>query len=148
MQLKPTMSTLICLLMLLPPLSQSHAESYVGTWTAEFKGTTFMWLDLRMPNGALTGTISIGGMHVDEKGNVDAVRAPPDKREPITDFAVVNSRLTFTHKDGNDAEHFEMRLLDATTAELRFVLTREQQIELGVNNVHPPKPVRLKRVAR
>jgi hypothetical protein len=139
---------LMCLLMLVPSLSQSRAENYVGTWTAEFKGTTFMWLDLRMLNGALTGNVSLGNMHVDEKGNVDAVRATPEKREPVTDFAVIDSRLTFTHKDGDDAEHFEMRLLDATTAELRFVLTNAQRVELGVNGVHPPKPVRLKRVAR
>ena len=142
------MHLLICLLMLVPSLSQARAEDYVGTRTAEFKGTTFMELDLRMLNGALVGNISLGNMHVDENGNVDAVRATPEKREPVTDFAVLGSRLTFTHKDGDDAEHFEMRLLDGTTAELRFVLTNEQRVELGVNDVHPPKPIRLKRLAR
>ena len=142
------MYALICLLMLMPSQPQPRAQAFVGTWTAEFKGTTFIWLDLRMPNDALTGRISLGDLHVDGKGLVDGVGAAPADRTPIADVAVADSKLAFSRKDGDDTDRFEMRLIDDTSAELRFVLTDAQRQELSADGIHLPEPVRLKRVAR
>jgi len=55
--------------------------------------------------------------------------------------------VSFSHKDGNDIDRFEMRV-SAGEAELRFILDEETLKELTDEGIPPPKPVRLKRVTR
>jgi hypothetical protein len=53
-----------------------------------------------------------------------------------------------TPVDGDDTDHFELRLIDASAAELRFLLSDGDRQELARQGIPEFKPVRLKRVAR
>jgi hypothetical protein len=141
------MPVLICLLMLAPSISQSRVQDYVGSWVAEFNGSPFISLNLQMANGTMTGHISYSDMHVDDKGVVDRT-GPMHEPKPVIDVAVVGSALTFTNKDDDDTNHYEMRLVDATTAELRLVLTDAEKEEIAADGIHLPAPIRLKLVPR
>ena len=141
------MHVLICLLMLAPSVSQSRAQDYVGSWVAEFNGTPFISLDLQTANDKLTGHISYSDMHVDDKGVVDRT-GPIHEPKPVNDVAVVGSHLTFTSPDDDDTNHYELRLIDATTADLQLVLTDAEKQELAADGIHLPVPFRLKRVPR
>ena len=55
--------------------------------------------------------------------------------------------VSFSHKDGNDTDRFEVRLIGGE-AELRFILDEETLKELTDSGIPPPKPVRLKRLSR
>jgi hypothetical protein len=116
-------------------------ESYTGTWSAEFEGAAFVRLELSVTGGALGGRIALGHMEV------DAARTAPDRLTPIFAVAVRDSVVSFSHKDGNDTDRFEMRL-SAEEAELRFILDEETLKELTDSGIPPPKPVRMKRVTR
>ena len=119
-------------------------ESYGGTWIAEFKGTAFVRLELSVTGGTLGGRIALGDIEVDAEGRVKAARQAPDRLTPIFDVAVRDSVVSFSRKDGNDTDRFEMRL-SGGEAELRFILDEETLKELTDEGIPPPKPVRLKK---
>ena len=122
-------------------------ESYRGTWIAEFDGTPFVRLELDVTGGAIGGRIALGDMEVDADGRVKAAKEATNRPTPIFDVVVRDSILSFSRKDGNDTDRFEMHL-NAGEAELRFILDDETLKELTDNGIAAPKPVRLKRVAR
>ena len=115
-------------------------EPYRGTWIAEFDGAAFVRLELSVAGGALGGRIALGEMEV------KAARRAADRASPIFDVVVRDAVVSFSHKEGNDTDRFEMRL-SAGEAELRFILDAETLKELTDSGIPPPKPVRLKRVA-
>lgn len=121
-------------------------EPYQGTWIAEFDGAAFVRLELSVAGGALGGRIALGEMQVDADGRVKAARKAAARASPIFDVVVRDAVVSFSHKDGNDTDRFEMRL-SAGEAELRFILDAETLKELTDSGIPPPKPVRLKRVA-
>ena len=142
------MLALMCLLMLMPgslpqPLG---AQPYVGTWTAEFTGTTFIRLDIRMTNDTLTGRISVGDVHVDANGRADRVGAAPAESTPviIDGLDVTHSTLTFSRIQGGDTDHFSAKWIDPTSLELSFLWWDAERHYAGIH----PAPVRLKRVPR
>ena len=53
--------------------------------------------------------------------------------------------LSFSRKDGNDTDHFELRLVD-NRAELRFIPSDADRAELAAIEVPVPKPIRLTRI--
>jgi hypothetical protein len=120
-------------------------ESYGGTWIAEFKGAAFVRLELSVTGGTLGGRIALGDLEVDAEGLVKAARQAPDRLTPIFDVAVRDSVVSFSRKDGNDADHFELRL-SGGEAELRFIFDEETVKELTDEGIPLPKPVRLKKV--
>ena len=123
-------------------------EPYRGTWVAEFDGTAFVRLELDVTGGALGGRIALGDMEVDADGRVKAAKEATNRpTPPIFDVVVRDSILSFSRKDGNDTDRFEVHL-NAGEAELRFILDEETLKELTDNGIAVPKPVRLKRVAR
>ena len=126
-------------------LGQS-VESYGGTWIAEFEGAAFVRLELSVTDGALGGRIALGDVEVDGEGRVKAARKATNQPTPIFDVVVRDGVVSFSHKDGNDTDRFEMRL-GAGEAELRFILDAETLKELTDSGIPPPKPVRLRRVA-
>jgi hypothetical protein len=140
----------IGLLMLIPSLLQPPpgAQPFVGTWTVELNGTTFIRLDIQMTNDTLTGRIGVGDMHVDANGHADRVAAAPRDSTPIVieDLDVTRSKLTFSRKDGDDTDHFTAQLIDPTSLELSFLLTDADRREFSANGIHLPEPVLLKRV--
>ena len=70
----------------------------------------------------------------------------PRELTPIFDLAVRDSTLSFSRKEGHDTDRFEMRLLGAEAAELRFLLSDADRSELAASGVAMPKPIRLKRI--
>ena len=137
-------ATLLATALFALSLAQS-LDSYGGTWIAEFKGAAFVRLELNVTGGSLGGRIALGDMEVDAEGRVKAARPAPDRLTPIFDVAVRNSVVSFSHKDGNDTDRFELRLIGGE-AELRFIFDEDTLKELTDEGIPPPKPVRLKKV--
>ena len=135
-------------------------EWYGGTWIAELAGTTYVRLELRVSNGALGGQIGLGDIEVDSKGDVRTAAAAPRVLTPIFDVVVTQpylaarstsvargeSILSFSRKDGDDTDHFELKLAGDQAA-LSFLLTDADRRELAEIGGGVPKPFRLKRIA-
>jgi hypothetical protein len=128
--------------------TQTSSQSFAGTWTAEHAGQTFVRLELEGAGAALAGRISLGDIHLGKNGEVETARAASRNPTPIIDVAERAGKLTFAHRDGRDTDRFEMKLIDATTAELTFVLTDAARKELVSQGIAEFKPVRLKKLAR
>jgi hypothetical protein len=128
--------------------TQTSSQSFAGTWTAEHAGETFVRLELEGAGKALGGRISLGDIELDKSGQVKTARAASRTPTPIIDVAERAGKVTFAHKDGRDTDRFELKLIDATTAELTFVLTEAMQKELASQGISEFKPVRLKKLAR
>jgi hypothetical protein len=115
-----------------------------GNWTASFQGTTY--LRLAFTDGATTpeGTMSIGQrIHVDDQGNIDSVTEASST--PIRMFDVLwnNGALSFGINDGPDVDRFEFRLIDANHAELRLILSAEEQRQVAASEIPLPRPFQL-----
>ena len=125
------------------PVAQPVDGPIAGSWTANFEGRTFIKLELRTVNGALAGSLSLGNIEVDPRGMVKRADAAPSRLTPI--FAVTRKGpiVTFSMKDGNDTDRFELRLLGEAEAELHFHLNEEDRKEIATSGVPPPKPIRL-----
>jgi len=139
------MSRLILAAALAFSLSQANTQPYTGTWTADFKGTTHVRLELAIVAGTLGGKISLGDIEVDEQGELKTVGSAPATLTPIANVSVKNSVLSFTRKDGEDLDHFAMRITGPGTAELDLVLTEEDKKEFAAEGIPAPKPIKLKR---
>ena len=124
------------------------AEPYAGTWLAEFGGKAFVRLELRSSGNTLAGRIALGNIEVDSDGRVKAANEAPDRLTPIFDVVVRDSGLTFSRKDGNDTDRFEMRVDTGDQAELQFLPDEATLKELAESGIAVPKPVATKRVAR
>lgn len=124
--------------------TQTTADRLAGVWTAEFQGHTYVRLELKPTNDTIGGTISVGDIEVDAQG---AVRHATDARNPtpILDAKFHDATLTFARMDGTDTDRFELHLLEAGTAELRFLLDDATIQELAADGIPVPKPVRLTR---
>src|SRR4051812_19424651 len=105
-------------------LAQDGGNTAAGSWTAAFKGQTFVRLAINSRSGSLSGTLSVADMQVDDQGAVQSVGPLPDAT-PIFDVSQKASTVTFSRKDGDDTDRFELRLLDATRGELRLLPTAE-----------------------
>lgn len=128
------------------PATQRDATAIAGTWTAEFHGRTFIRLELRILNGALTGSISTGDLQVDERGEIRQVGETPRSPSPVFDVTHQSATVTFSRKDGHDADRLEFRVLDDTRGELRLILSDEVRKELAADGIPLPKPIILTRL--
>lgn len=140
------MATVLATALVALSLAQ-NLEPFGGTWIAEFSGATFIRLELSATGGTLAGRIALGNMEVDAEGRVKAAKAAPNRATPIFDVVMGDSIVSFSIKDGNDTDRFEMRL-NAGEAELRFLLDEDALKQLKDEGIPAPKPMRLKRVAR
>jgi hypothetical protein len=128
-------------------LTVGQASSpYAGTWIAEFSGTTHIRLELRLINGALGGGMSLGDIEVNAEGAIRTAAEASRELSPIFDVTLRDATLSFSRKDGDDIDRFEMRLV-GDQAEIRFIPSEEDRRELAEIGVAVPKPVRLKRLA-
>lgn len=59
------------------PTPRADAKVLVGTWTATFKGTTFMRLHFAEKAGKLTATLSNGQIALNSEGEISAVKVMP-----------------------------------------------------------------------
>lgn len=126
-------------------LVQTANNTAVGSWSAELKGQPFVRLELRSEEGKLTGTLAIGDIHVDAKGDVDQAGPLPSEQLPISDLSQQGSVVAFSRKDGDDTDRFEFRVVDSSSGELRFLLSDEQRADLAANGIPVPKPIPLTR---
>ncbi len=124
----------------------SDSRGYAGTWIAELAGKTYVRLEVTLVDDALGGRISLGNIEVDSHGVVTKAESAPRELTPIFDLAVRGSTLLFSLKEGEDTDRFEMRLLGAEAAELRFLLSDADLSEAAASGVAVPKPVRLKKI--
>ena len=140
------MKALVLVAVMLPVLTGQDTNSQaIGSWTAEFKGQTFLRLELRAERGTLGGTMTTGNIEVDERGDLRQVTAAPADPKPISDVLLEGATLTFSLKDVQDTDRFEFRVLDSGRAELRFLFTDELRKELAADGIPVPKPIVLTR---
>jgi hypothetical protein len=138
------LSTIVSLMLtLLPP--QAGSQPFVGTWIAELDGTRYVRLELRLVNGKLGGTLALGNIEVDDKGDVRAATAAPDEPTPIFEVAQRGSTLSFARKDSTDVDHFELTFV-GDRPELRFIPTEADRKELAAEGIPVPKPIRLRKL--
>ena len=128
-------------------VGQATSQSYAGTWTAELAGQTYVRLELQVTNGALGGRMSLGNVEVDSQGEVRTALAAPNELSPLFDVVLQDSMVSFSRKDVNDADHFELKLV-GDRAELQFIPSDADRAELAAMGVPVPKPIRLTRAAR
>ena len=114
-----------------------------GFLDGDVRGRTFIRLELKTVNGAITGGISLGSFQVDRQGVVNGADAAPLNLKHILGATQKGATVTFLMKDGNDPEKFELRLLENGDADLQVLLSDEDRKELAAEGVPPPKPIRL-----
>jgi len=124
---------------------QSSGTSVDGAWIAQFEGRTFLRLELKTVDGTTTGGLGIGNIEVDKQGALQRVGDLPRTLTPISDVTGQPPLVTFSRKDGSDTDRFELHLLGADRAELRFLLSDEDREELAADGVPAPKPIALTR---
>jgi hypothetical protein len=139
------MKTLALVIALTAVSGQSGRTSVDGTWIAQFEGRTFLRLELKTVDGGTTGGLGIGNIEVDKQGALQRVGELPRTLTPIFDVTEQPSLVTFSRKDGSDTDRFELHLLGAGRAELRFLLSDEDREELAADGVSVPKPIVLTR---
>ena len=123
-------------------------QSYAGTWVADLTGTIYVRLELEGPAAMLHGRIALGNIEVDNQGAVINAGPAPRQLTPIFDIAPRTTNIAFSHKDGRDTDHFEMRMLGNDTAELLFIPSEADRKELVASGIPVPKPILLKKVSR
>ena len=95
--------------------------------------------------GTLSGKIGLGDIELEKDGELKTVGPAPATLTPIGNVSVKNSVLSFTRKDGEDLDHFEMRITGPGAAELRLILTEADVKEFAAEGIPAPKPIKLKR---
>jgi hypothetical protein len=142
-----TMKALVLAAMLAAiPTAQSGAAA--GVWTAEFNGKTFIKLELHTEGATLAGSINGGDIQVDDHGDLRQVGDLRTDARPIFDVKQQGATVTFSAKDDDDSDQFELRIGNDGHAELRLILTEAFKAELAANGVPAPKPFVLTRQSR
>jgi hypothetical protein len=126
--------------------AQIDGPSLAGTWTAEHGGRTFVRLELSAAGTAIRGRISLGDIELDHTGAITDVSAATGPLTPIDDLKVAGSVVTFSHKDGDDIDHFRMSLRENGTAELTLIASDDDKRDLAESGVTTLKPIKLTRV--
>ena len=126
--------------------SQPASANLAGTWVAELKGVTFMRLELRTVDGRLIGAIGTGDIQFDKDGVVNEAKAAPKTLTPIANITVARGVMSFTRVEGDDTEHFRMRVTGPGTAELTFLPSDELLEEMKEEGIPAPKPIPLRKV--
>jgi hypothetical protein len=124
---------------------QSGGGQVAGSWTAQFEGRTFLRLELKTVNGALTGGMAVGNIEVDGQGALRRVDESPRDLTPIFDVTRHASTVTFSRKDTTETDRFELRTLEAGRAELLILLSDADRKELAASGIPTPKPFALTR---
>lgn len=106
-----------------PSSASANLKPFVGTWTSQFEGETFVTLTLKEEGGKLQGTCKhTVGMKEDDQGRLMHV----DKQQmvdKVLDAQVDGNHALVTIGDPQDPEHrvpkFELRVVGADALELR-----------------------------
>jgi hypothetical protein len=125
------------------PSDQAGTTSFVGTWIAQFEGTTYVRLELNTANDGITGGMSLGNIELDQKGAVRRVEAAPSDLKPISDVTQRRSTLMFLIREGDEPDRFEFRLLTGGLAELHILLSDDDLEELKDSGIETFRPLLL-----
>lgn len=124
---------------------QTADSQFVGTWTMSLNERTYARLELQMRNGALSGRMSLGSIHVNDQGEIDRVLQPATKFMPLVDIVNRSGVLTFAARDDDgDVDRFELRVT-GEAVQLTFLFTDEFRQQLKDDGVPAPKPITLLR---
>ena len=137
---------LVLLLALLGIAPVQPAAGMAGTWVAEHRGTTFIRLELKGAGGTFAGTIGIGNVRFGDKSEVIEVGPLPSKPTPLIDVTVNDSSLSFAIKEGDDADHFRLKMVGVDQAELTFALSEDVLEEIKDEGLPLPGPIRLHKI--
>ena len=120
-----------------PTSTDADLQQFVGTWHAQFKGKTFLTINLEKQQGKLTGTVSHAEMHVGEDGELTSAEEH-EGSDPIVEARLANGTLHITTKEqtSQDTIQCDMKLTGTDQAELRV---------LAPPDVPAPKPWKLER---
>jgi len=124
-------------------VGQPASGHIAGSWTAKFEGRTFIQLEMKTVDGAISGGISLGHLETDAQGVLKRADAASGKLTPIFNVTRKGSTVTFFIKEGSDTDQFELRVLENGDADLHILLNDEDRIELADSGVPLPKPIRL-----
>ena len=125
------------------PVGQTANGPIAGSWTAKFESRTFIRVEIKTANGAMTGGISLGSFQVDPQGVVNGAKAAPPNLKPIFGATRKGATVMFFMKDGSDTEQFELRVLENGDADLHFLFGDDDRKEFAAEGVPLPKPIRL-----
>lgn len=121
---------------------QVNARMLVGTWTATFKGTTFMRLRFAKRAGKLTATLSNGQVILDSQGNISSVKVMPGVQKVKVEKMEGN---TVYLRQGTKEKplRFAFRLQDKTHAKLEILHPKPALFNPSAPAVTAPKPISL-----
>lgn len=140
------MTNLLLALLVTIFLPQAAPASLAGTWVADLNGTTFMRLELRTESGRLIGALGTGDIQFDKNGVVNVAQSVPPTLTPMSSIEISGSVMSFTRIEGNDLEHFRLRITGERTAELTFLPSDEDLEALKEEGIPAPKPISLRKV--
>ena len=132
--------------LLIAGISLQPPAGLAGTWVADLNGTTFVRLELRTVDGRLTGAIGTGDIQFDKNGVVDGAKIAPTTLTPISPIETTRDVMSFTRVEGDDIEHFRVRVTGNETAELTFLPSDEILEEMKEMGIPPPKPIALRKL--
>ena len=141
------MRVMVCAAALL--FTQSGAQSFAGTWTADLTGQQYARLQLTVTGTDVRGTITLGDVHFGRDGTVDAVMKVIEDARPtaIFDVALHDGVLSFARKEEVEIDHFEMRAVNGE-ARLTVLLSSADRAELASQGIAVLQPIALKRTAQ
>lgn len=116
------------------PVQKPNPKAFVGTWTASFKGKTFMKVHFAMKNGKLTGQMSNGEVTLDAEGGISSVTVHPGE-DPVTILKVEHNAVYLLHGTEHPL-HFVVRLQDKTHAKIKI-------LNVSPAGMATPKPILL-----
>jgi TonB family protein len=93
--------------------SGNSAESFVGTWQAEFQGKTFVVVELTTQGHKLTGTVSPFTIELDKAGNLTKAEPGDHGGWDVVEAELEGNGLTVTCRDreSGDIDRFQMGLM-------------------------------------
>jgi beta-lactamase regulating signal transducer with metallopeptidase domain len=117
--------------------TDADLQQFVGTWHAQFKGKTFLTINLEKQQGKLIGTVSHADMQVGKDGELTSAEEH-EGSNPIVEAKLTGGTLLITTKEqeSQDTIQCEMKLTGTDQAELRV---------LAPPDVPAPKPWKLER---
>jgi hypothetical protein len=121
-----------------PSNTVADLNPFVGTWHAQFKGKSFLTINLQMQHGKLTGNVSHTDVQVGKDGELTSAEEQ-EGSNPIVEAKLTSGILHIITKEetSQDTIEFEMKLTGTDQAELRV---------FAPPDVPAPKPWKLERV--
>ncbi len=98
--------------------SGNSAESFVGTWQAEFQGKTFVVVELTTQGHKLAGTVSPFTIELDKAGNLTKAERGDHGGWDVVEAALDQNGLALKCEDREtgDIDRFQMRLIGGKEA--------------------------------